>query len=48
MGFASEASMKNREAVDNFGRKVDLLGSSHCYRIVLTASPIEQLTKSDQ
>ena len=47
-GVANEASKKNREAVDIFGKKVDSLGSSPCYRLVLTAPPIDQLTKSDQ
>ena len=34
LGSESEASKKNRDAVDIFGKKVKLLASSPCYRLV--------------
>ena len=49
VGFAREASKTNRKTVDIFGKKVDLLDSSSCYRLVSNwAPPFDQLNKSDQ
>lgn len=48
-GFVSEAMSKNREVVDIFGKQVNLLRSSPCYRLEpLTAPSLDKLTKSDQ